>query len=111
VTRESLRQYIVRPPVSLEKLYRDWRTMLPHGALCVLRFGFAKTSTLYQRYSRHAPKRGHFRGEARYFSGLDFIAHYTSYPTQGQAPCAPLKRLFIADARNMEAAAGGPSSR
>ena len=34
--RESLCQYIVRASVSLEKLYRDWHTMLPHGVLGVL---------------------------------------------------------------------------
>jgi hypothetical protein len=51
--RESLCRYIVRPPLSLEKLYYD-----------------SETDTVLW----HGPKRGHFRSEARYFSGLDFIA-------------------------------------
>jgi hypothetical protein len=54
--RESLCQYIVRAPVSPEKLYWD-----------------SFTDTVLW----HAPKTGHFRGENRYFSGLDFIARLT----------------------------------
>jgi len=62
--RESLCQYIVRAPVSLEKLYWD-----------------GLTDTVL----RHAPKKGHFRGEDRYFSGLDFIARMTLHiPPKGK---------------------------
>jgi hypothetical protein len=62
--RESLCQYIVRPPMSLEKLYYE-----------------SETDTVLW----HAPKRGHFRGEARYFSGLDFITLITLHiPPKGK---------------------------
>ena len=62
--RESLCQYIVRAPVALEKLYWD-----------------PETDTVLW----HAPKRGHFRGEAGYFSGLDFIARITLHvPPKGK---------------------------
>jgi hypothetical protein len=62
--RESLCQYIVRSPVSLEKLYWD-----------------SATDTVLW----HGPKRGHFRGENRYFSGLDFIARLTLHiPPKGK---------------------------
>ena len=54
--RESLSQYIVRAPVSLEKLYWD-----------------GETDTVLW----HAPRKGLFKGEDRYFSGLDFIAQLT----------------------------------
>jgi hypothetical protein len=62
--RESLSQYIVRAPVSLEKLYWD-----------------DETDTVLW----HAPKKGPFRGEDRYFSGLDFIAQLTLHiPLKGK---------------------------
>jgi hypothetical protein len=62
--RESLRQYIVRSPIFLEKLHWDslTETVLWHGS-----------------------QKGHFRGEDRYFSGLDFIARITQHiPPQGK---------------------------
>ncbi|MBN2352229.1 MAG: transposase [Spirochaetales bacterium] len=35
----------------------------------------------------HAPKKGHFRGENRYFSGLDFIARITLHiPPKSKHP-------------------------
>jgi len=52
--RDALSQYIVRAPVSLEKLYRN-----------------GETDTVLW----HAPRKGPFKGEDRYFSGLDLIAH------------------------------------
>jgi hypothetical protein len=62
--RESLCQYIVRAPVALEKL--SWDSL---------------TDTVLW----HAPKKGHFRGENRYFSGLDFIARLTLHlPPKGK---------------------------
>mgnify|MGYP001153990943 CR=1 FL=1 len=51
--RESLSQYIVRAPVSLEKLHYD-----------------NETDTI----TWQSPKKGHFRGKEQYFSGLDFNA-------------------------------------
>ena len=62
--RESLCQYIVRAPVSLEKLYWD-----------------SETDTVLW----HAPRKGPFKGEDRYFSGLDFIAQLTLHiPPKGK---------------------------
>ncbi|MBN1522895.1 MAG: transposase [Spirochaetales bacterium] len=62
--REFLSQYIVRAPVSLEKLSYD-----------------TQTDTLTWK----APKKGHFRGKEEYFSGLDFIARLTLHiPPKGK---------------------------
>ena len=62
--RESLSQYIVRAPVSLEKLSYD-----------------TQTDTLTWK----APSKGHFRGREQYFSGLDFIARLTLHiPPKGK---------------------------
>ena len=62
--RESLSQYIVRAPVSLEKLSYD-----------------TQTDTLTWK----APSKGHFRGKEQYFSGLDFIARLTLHiPPKGR---------------------------
>jgi hypothetical protein len=33
----------------------------------------------------HTPKKGYFRGEDRYFSGLDFIAHMLMVQTRETA--------------------------
>ncbi len=62
--RDALSQYIVRAPVSLEKLYWD-----------------GETDTVLW----HAPRKGPFKGEDRYFSGLDFIAQLTLHiPPKGK---------------------------
>jgi len=62
--RDALSQYIVRAPVSLEKLYRD-----------------GETDTVLW----HAPSKGPFNGEDRYFSGLDLIAQLTLHiPPKGK---------------------------
>src|SRR3989304_3117470 len=65
-------QYIVRAPVSLEKLYWD-----------------CETDTVLW----HAPKKGLFRGEDRYFSGLDFIAQLTLTTVSAQVSRALGKTL------------------
>jgi len=63
-SRESLSQYIVRSPVSLEKLSYD-----------------IQTDTLTWK----APSKGHFRGKEQYFAGLDFIARLTLHiPPKGK---------------------------
>jgi hypothetical protein len=62
--RESLSQYIVRAPVSVEKLY--WND---------------ETDTVLW----HAPRKGPFKGADRYFSGLDFIEQLTLHiPPKGK---------------------------
>jgi SAM-dependent methyltransferase len=61
--RESFCQYIVCAPVSVEKLYWD-----------------SETDTVLWR----APRKGPFKGEDRYFAGLDFIAQLTLHiPPKG----------------------------
>jgi hypothetical protein len=62
--RESLSQYIVRAPVSLEKLNYE-----------------SETDTI----AWQAPKKGYFHGREQYFSGLDFIARLTLHiPKKGK---------------------------
>ena len=62
--RQSLSQYIVRPPVGLEKLTWD-----------------PDEDTL----SWKAPETGHWKGEVRHFDSLDFIAQVTLHiPPKGK---------------------------
>jgi hypothetical protein len=67
-----------------EYLSQDLLLQLPHRQFV---FTLPKCLRVYLKNDRalHAPKRGHFRGEARYFSGLDFIARITLHiPPKGK---------------------------